>query len=418
LRPLLLVLLFSCWAAGDTQEERFTSARAFFVLRLAPKRRRPGKTCEGFLMALTRLPACVLRATACALRVRLTELFSPHWHVDGFIPFGCDGTRLACPRTAELERYLSQDHKGPTQGQADAPASKSDTPPQVWVTALVHLRLGLLWSWVLGKPDASERQHLRKLLPTLPAGSLVVTDAGYQGYELMAALTDADVSALMRVSAQTLFYFAGAAVDLSVFSDGLVLWWPKWAREEGLGPIKVRLMRVKSSTGKSEVWMASNVLESERLRLETASRFYRMRWESEGFFRTYKRTMGKVKLLGRSVKQIHRETEGSLLAVQLLLAMGAWAVAGKGRLAQCSPAAVLKAIRAELGLRPARRGRFLDRLRRAVRDRQPRHSPKTRRPWPKRKDHKPPKPPKIRQMDDDLKSLLEHYLQLANQLQC
>ncbi len=353
------------------------------------------------------------------MRVRLAELFSPHWHVDGFIPFGCDGTRLACPRAAELERRLSQDHKGRAQGQADAPLGNGDAPPQVWVTALVHLRLGLLWSWALGKPDASERQHLRRLLPTLPPGSLIVTDAGYQGYELMVALSAAGVSALMRVSSQTLFYFAGPAVDLSGFSDGLVLWWPTWAQDKGLGPIKVRLMRVKSSTGKSEVWMASNVLQAGHLPLEAASRFYRMRWESEGFFRTYKRTMGKVKLLGRSVKQVHRETEGSLLAVQLLLAMGAWAVAGKSRLAQCSPATVLKAIRAELGLRPARRrGEFLGRLRRAVRDRQPRHSPKARRPWPKRQAHKPPKPPKVRHMDDRLKAFLSKYLQRANQLHC
>jgi hypothetical protein len=369
-------------------------------------------------MALARLPAHVLRATACALRARLAELFSPHWRVDGFIPFGCDGTRLACPRTAELERYLSQDHKGATPGQANAPLGKGDAPPLVWVTALVHLRLGLLWSWALGKPDANEREHLRQLLPTLPPGSLVVTDAGYQGYELMVALTRAGVHALTRVSSQTLFYFAGGPVDLSGFGDGLVLWWPAWAQDKGLGPLKVRLMRVKSSTGKSEVWMASNVLEAERLPLETASRFYRMRWESEGFFRTYKRTMGKVKLLGRSVKQVHREAHGSLLAVQLLLAMGAWAVAGKNRLAQCSPAAALKAIRAELGLRPARRGGFLGRLRRAVRDHKPRHSPKARRPWPKRQAHKPPKPPKIRQMDDKLKAFLCKYLQRTNQLHC
>src|SRR5262249_20165783 len=39
--------------------------------------------------------------------------------------------------------------------------------------------------------------------------------------------------------------------------------------------------------------------------------------------RTYKRTLGKVKLVGRTVKQVHREAEGSLLAVQLLLAQAA-----------------------------------------------------------------------------------------------
>jgi Transposase DDE domain len=401
LHPLLMVLLFSCWAASDKPEERFQSARAFYVCRMAPSRRRPGETFEGYLLALTRLPCCVLRALAKALRGRLVALFSPVWLVDGFVPLGCDGSRLACPRTAELERHLSQD-------------DNSDTPPQVWVTAIVHLRLGLLYSWVVGKPDANEREHLQRLLPGLPDQSLVVTDAGYQGYQLASAMSAAGVSFLMRVSSQTLFYFADEPTEPSAWVDGVVNWWTTEARSKGLPPLRLRLLRAFSSTGNSEVWMVSNVLCSSKLSLPTAGRFYRMRWENEGFFRTYKRTLNKVKLQSRSVKLIHREVEGSLLGVQLLLAMGAWAVAvvAKNKQAQSSPAAVLREIRTEMAMRPARgRGRFVDRLRRAVRDRKPRHSGKVRRPWPKRKDHKPPKPPKLREMNDKLKTLLRHHFQ-------
>lgn len=407
LHPLLVALVLSCWAVGERPEERFEAARAFYVCRIAPKRRRPGETFKGFCLALARLPLAALHAFAWALRRRLAFLFTPFWTVDGFVPFGCDGTRLACPRTEELERELSQD------------GGKSDSPPQLWLTALVHLRLGVLWSWRLDKPDASERQHLLELLPTLPPGALVVTDAGYQGYEVMAALMRAGASSLMRVSSQTPFYLIdgpdGRPVDLAAWSDGPVYWWTGAAREAGQGPLKVRLMRVSSSTGKSEVWMASNVLEKGRLPLASAGRFYRMRWESEGFFRTYKCAMRKVKLVSRTVALAYREAEGSLLAVQVLLAMGAWAVASSGEAgeAQCSPAGVLGEVRHEMNLVPGRRkrrGRFLDRLRRAVRDRKPRKSPKVRRPWPKRKDHKPPKPPKLLTMDDELKALLDKHL--------
>jgi hypothetical protein len=408
LHPLLLVLVLSCWVASDKAEERFESARAFYVARVAPGRRRPGETFEGYLLALTRLPCSVLRALACALRGRLAVVFSPVWRVDGFIPLGCDGTRLACPRTAELEQWLSQD-------------DHSDSPPQVWVTAVVHLKLGLLWSWIIGKPDASERQHLHRLLPTLPDGALVITDAGYQGYELASAMADAGVSFLMRVSTQTLLYLTAesAGVDPSAWSDGEVLWWTGAARSTGLPPLRLRLLRVSSSTGKSEVWMVSNVLEPQRLSLESASQFYRMRWENEGFFRTYKRALNKVKLTSRSVKLIHREVAGSLLAVQLLLAMGAWAVVvvDGDEKAVSSPAAVLREIRREMSMRPRRgRGHFVDRLRRGKRDRKPRKSSKVRRPWPKRKDHKPPKPPKLREMDHALKASLDSYLrQLSNE---
>src|SRR4051794_27080142 len=106
LHPLLTVLILSCWAAADSPEGRFESARAFYVARIAPKRKRPGQSFEGFCLALARLPCRVLRAFAAAVRLRIARLFAPCWRVGGFIPFGCDGTRLACPRTAQLETYL------------------------------------------------------------------------------------------------------------------------------------------------------------------------------------------------------------------------------------------------------------------------------------------------------------------------
>jgi hypothetical protein len=48
-----------------------------------------------------------------------------------------------------------------------------------------------------------------------------------------------------------------------------------------------------------------------------ASQFYPWRWENEGPFRTYKQTLKKLKLVSRTVRLVHRELEGSLLAVQL-----------------------------------------------------------------------------------------------------
>jgi Transposase DDE domain len=399
LRPLILVLLLLNWSAGDTLEERFEAARTFYVCRVAPKRRRPGQTPEGFALALARLPFFVLRLFASALRVRIAQVFSDVWRVDGFVPIGCDGTRVACPRTEQLEKRLAHDES-------------SDTPPQVWVTAMVHLRLGLLWSWALGKSDANERRHLHQLLPTLPADALVITDAGYQGYELAAEMSSRDVSFLMRVSSQTVLYSIGLP-EVATWSDGVVYWWTKEAQRRGLPPLELRLMRVSSSSGKSNVWMVSNVLDKARLPLAAAGRFYKMRWENEGFFRTYKRTMKQVKLSSRSVKMIHREVQGSLLAVQLLLAMGAWAVAkvARSKSAQSSPRMVLRLIRAEMqaGAKRGKQG-FASRMSRAQRDQKPRKSNKVRRPWPKRKPHTPPKPPELLQASPDFKLLIEQHL--------
>jgi hypothetical protein len=132
-----------------------------------------------------------------------------------------------------------------------------------------------------------------------------------------------------------------------------------------------------------------------------------------------KRTLGKVKLLSRTVAQAHREAEGSLLALQLLLAHGALALAHDGDAGRPLPSArqVLREIRADLRdmtgmyLGPRQRRSYLQRLRRAQRPRwrRRRHN-QVRRPWPTRKEHKPPKSPKFRRMGTDLKDLLAKTL--------
>ena len=67
LQPLVLVLLCLTWASGDNTAERFETAKGF-VSACLPKRRRPGKTVQGFHQALARLPLPVLRVVAAGLR--------------------------------------------------------------------------------------------------------------------------------------------------------------------------------------------------------------------------------------------------------------------------------------------------------------------------------------------------------------
>ena len=81
-----------------------------------------------------------------------------------------------------------------------------------------------------------------------------------------------------------------------------------------------RLIRVQAKgQTKHDVWLLTSVLAPQKLSAKTAGHFYRWRWRNEGLFRTYKRTLNKVKLASRTVRLIHRELEGSLLALQILL---------------------------------------------------------------------------------------------------
>jgi hypothetical protein len=126
-----------------------------------------------------------------------------------------------------------------------------------------------------------------------------------------------------------------------------------------------------------------------------------------------------VKLLSHTVVQVHREAESSLLAVQMVLAHGVLALPEGGEAGSVLPSAraVLVEIRAELRnvtgryLGARQRRTYLERLQEAQcpRWRRQRHN-QVRRPWPGRKDHKPPKLPKLRKMGTDLKKLLKKTL--------
>src|SRR6266852_1711657 len=131
-QPLIFVLLAMTWCAGDSLPERFETARACYVA-LHQRRKRPGKTCEGFEKALGKLPIPVLRAVANAVRRRLAQVFANRLLVDGFIPLGCDGSRLACPRTHELERRLGMGKKKKRKKNKKATEDKKTTedPPQI-----------------------------------------------------------------------------------------------------------------------------------------------------------------------------------------------------------------------------------------------------------------------------------------------
>jgi hypothetical protein len=435
-QPLVVVLLVMTWCAGESLPERFETARAFYVAS-HQRRRRPGKTFTGFEKALGKLPLPVLRAVAGGLRRRLARVFAGRLRVDGFIPLGCDGSRLACPRSAELEQRLRGGAKKRRRrkqkaarppGQAPEtgaplpggpkPAKAGPDAPQVWVTAVVHLGLGLLWSWRLGKGSADERAHLRRLVETLPHGALLVADAGYVGYALLAALQAAGLLFLVRLTSRAPLYAPDKSA-LRHYCEGLVYYWPQQVQKQDLPPIPVRLLRIRGD--RADVWLITNVVDEGRLPKRTAGKFYRWRWRNEGLFRTYKRTLGKVKLMSRTVAQVHREAEGSLLAAQLLLAQGALGLQTPARAPAGLPSArkVLVEVRAEIRnitgmyLGPRQRESYLQRLAQARWPDRRQRSSKVRRRWPGRKDHKPPGRPQILKMGTTLKAKMEKTLAAA-----
>jgi Transposase DDE domain len=405
-QPLFWVLLTMTWCCGDSEGERFATARAFYV-SCHQRRRRPGDSLQGFQMALARLPMVVLRALATALRQPLARLFVAGLRIGpgGYVPLGCDGSRLECPRSEQLQARLGE-------------AGKADSPPMVYLSALVLLPLGLLWSWRLGKGTASEHHHLRCLLGTLPQRALIVADAFYQGYELYEAILASGASFLVRLSSRSRLYKDGS-VRLERFRQGLVYYWPeKTAQDQGKPPLHLRLLRVHGP--KADVWLLTNVLDPRELNHRQIAQLYRWRWRNEGLFRYYKRMLAKVKLQSRTVKLVHREAEGSLIALQLLLALATQTKSHHGQVVVLdsleSPRRILLRIRGGItaslrALGPRQFAAYLAMLERVRSAQRIRTSPKVRQVWPRRKDHEPPKPPIILTMDDAFKMKLTKVLQ-------
>jgi hypothetical protein len=400
-QPLVLLLLLMTWCCGDSQPERFETAKAFCVA-LLPKRRRPGRTVQGFQKALAKLPTRVLRMVATGIRKVLAARLAERWFDEGFIALGCDGSRVECPRSVELEQRLGR-------------CNKERAAPSVWVTALVHLRLGVPWAWRVGKGTACERSHLLHMLPLVPTAALLVADAGYCGFALAQQLVQHNVSFLLRMSSNVTLY-TEHAVAWADFREEMVYHFPAQHKQIE-APLRLRLIRVRAKKHKDDVWLLTNVLDKKRLSAASAATFYRRRWENEGQFRAYKRTLAKMKLLSRTVRLVHREAEGSLLALQLMLAQGVLAVSqrrSQGAESVCSPRKVLLAIRQEMNTRLRRSsGKYLARLRQAVRERRQRTSAKAVRVWPRRKPHRAPKPPRLLMLTQLQKALISRLTSTA-----
>lgn len=401
LHPLLYILLLTTFCCGDSLPEKFEAAKGFYVV-CCPKRKRPGASFGGFEKAIAKLPMPVLRALAAGIRGRVQALFGDRWKVGNFIPFGCDGTRQACPRTEELERRLG------TFG-------KEGSSPMIWNTSIVHLTLGFPFCWRLGKGGkASERSHLLFMLRWLPAAALIVADAGYVGYEVVATLIRQKVFFLIRMSSMATFY-SESNEPLDEFREGIVYYWPKTQENEGKPPLRGRLMRIHSSRHKMDVWLFTNVEDAKQLSLEVAGTCYRWRWENEGFFRTYKRTLKKVVLMSRTIRLVHREAEASMIATQLLLCQGALAMpapAKGSRPTMCSPRGILLEAHRDISARKEPKEPFGARIRRE-RDRRDRSSAKQKREWPRRKAHTPPHPPILLSLTTAQKIKIHGHLQAA-----
>lgn len=161
---------------SESLHDRFEHARQSLV-EMFPAERRAGKTYQGFVKARRRLSPEMVEHLQGHLRQCHRQVPKRYWQRFGWIPFAADGSRVEVPRTAANEAAFGC-------------AGRNKTGPQLLLTTVYHMGSGLPWDWRIGPGTDGERAHFRSMLAALPAGSLLVADAGFTGYELFGTLLE------------------------------------------------------------------------------------------------------------------------------------------------------------------------------------------------------------------------------------
>jgi len=378
-RKIAIVAILMVWNESTALIDGFNMARNC-AIQMFPGSRRVGATYQGFSKAWIKWSPRLLTSVVRHLRTMMMHTAGRFWTVQGWLAFAVDGSRIDLPRTKANEKAFGC-------------GGKKKTHPQAWLTTIWHLGLGLPWAWKIGKADASERNHLRQMIPLLPLNCLLVADAGFTGYDLWRLIIDTGHAILIRVGSNVrLLKNLGYHYEKH---GNIVYLWPKDKRDQE--PLVLRLICLH--TGKRPVYLITNVSNESDLSDQTAAMLYRMRWGIEVFYRSLKQILKRRKMRSEAPVQAALELRWSMTGLMLLGLMGVKNLMDQGHEPKAlSTAKALRHIRTVMH-HPSgryRRGHSLAKqLGNAVKDTYQRRSSKEARDWPHIKKEKPAGKPKI-----------------------
>jgi len=309
---LIFAALMWCWSGKQTLTRRFAEARKI-VARNADADQPPGKSYTGFLKRLAHWSPTLLGRLIAEFRRTMQEELGGHFLVGDWMLLAGDGSRTATPRTRSNEKRFAakqkpkRKSKQKTKQQTKASRDKKASTPQVWLTVLYHVGLGLPWDWRTGPSDSSEREHLQEMAQGLPEKSLIAMDAGFVGHDFLQTLHQRGVAFVVRVGANVRLLKGLGYVRRN---KDIVCVWPDAARRKGHPPLVLRLHAF--SGGKEEVSLVTNVLQESRLSSRQIREIYQARWGVEIYYRDFKQTFGRGKLLSKTAQNAHLELDWSV----------------------------------------------------------------------------------------------------------
>jgi hypothetical protein len=376
-RLLVMAMLLMVFSALGSLQERLAEARGVLV-KMYASRRRPGTSYAGFIAKLQRHSARLLAVVMPVLQARVRELAGAHWKVGRHLAFGVDGSKSDAPRTRANRRGLKI-------------GGRKNSGPQQLLVTLLHVGTGLLWSWRRGPAVASERALLLAQLGGLPAGALLLADAGFVGYEFVVAVLATGQNLLLR---------GGANIQLlrklgwEIHERGdLVYLWPQSARQSGLAPLVLRRIVLLGRRNK-RLCLLTNLMTDAELTVDEARELYRRRWGIELFYRGLKQTLGRRKMLSDSPANARVELDWTMVGYWMIGLM-LWEKRLEKRPVSQGIAQALGLIHAAMAGRGDRRGCWAKAWEKLTVDRYPRRR-RTRRRWPHKKNEPPCRMPQLR----------------------
>lgn len=339
---LVCLALLWVWSSTSQLTEAFVDARSKASKLAVPI---AITTYQGLMKALVSATPKLMPVLQKRMHELMDRIGGKHMRVGRWLAIAIDGSKETAPRTLSNEaafrpknygqgknaknrkRKRSIKKKAGSKKTVAAKAVSSPSakpvplpPPQVWLTMMWHIGLGLPWCWKLGPSNDSERVHVKEMLETgdFLDDTLFVGDAGFVGYEFWRAIMDRQHHFLVRVGANV-----NLLTDLyECQRDGkdIVYCWPQTTMKANRPPLRLRLVRCK--IGKNEnVWLLTSVLNPRALSNQQMKRLYEQRWGIELEFRALKQTFERRKLRCRSHARVLVEIEWSIFgmaAVELL----------------------------------------------------------------------------------------------------
>ncbi len=394
---LSCVALFWGVSGEPTLGERFCLA-ADVAVRWFPKEF-IATSYRGFINALVTHNAALIRVISARLREQMLQLERDCDTIAGLTPFVVDGSKVAAPWTKANEQKLGKKGRKPKGEKCHR--KETDMRPQLTLTLLWHMGLGLPWVWKHGGLSDGERTQFRDLLSQLPQAALVVADAGFVGYLLWKTIMGSGRHFLIRV---------GANVELlqellpnhEIEHDGEIVWlWPDGKRKKNDPPLKLRLIKV--SQGKQTWYLVTSLLDPEQLTETQARKLYTRRWGVECCFRTLKQTFERSKVHSYTPECAGCELDWSLLSLWMVgLLAKQELMAAKINPERYSPAAARRLVRRELRFQSAGKAELdISEFQSAVKDSYQRISNKKSRHDQRKKRDPPPTAPKITVASDE-----------------